>query len=475
MQPLVDPLHEVPPGPSAQRFSIRRRQGAWRDALRRRMLAVADLLTVATAFGALALTGGAPPAIWCLALLPVWVVLAKLHGLYDLDHRVLRHLTVDELPSLLTWATTATATHLIALSLLAVSDVATSVGIRLWLAVLVLAPLMRAAARGLWRRIVPAERALLVGSGPLEVLTRRKLELVRDIHVGCAGEIDDAALLGDPAHGALHVALREHAPVDRIIVVSQTVGEELIAELVRVCRAGRIKLSVVPPARGMFGTAVQLHHIADLPMIEYSTWDTARSTMLIKCCLDVAIAAVGLVVLSPLLLAIALIVRLDSRGPALFGQLRGGQMGRPFRMYKFRTMTVDAEARLHELVDLDELADPMFKLRTDPRITPVGRVLRRMSLDELPQLINVLKGEMSLVGPRPEQLDLVQRYGPEHLFRLAVKPGITGPMQVYGRGELRFDERLAVEREYIENLSLRRDLRVLLLTVAAVLFGRGAF
>ena len=117
----------------------------------------------------------------------------------------------------------------------------------------------------------------------------------------------------------------------------------------------------------------------------------------------------------------------------------------------------------------------MFKLSADPRVTRVGRFLRRLSLDELPQLWNVLRGEMSIVGPRPEQVELVERYRPEHRFRLSVKPGITGPMQVYGRGELTFEERLAVEREYVENLSLVRDIRIVLMTLPAVFGKRGAF
>jgi lipopolysaccharide/colanic/teichoic acid biosynthesis glycosyltransferase len=149
--------------------------------------------------------------------------------------------------------------------------------------------------------------------------------------------------------------------------------------------------------------------------------------------------------------------------------------GRPFKMRKFRTMDVDAEAKLPQLVPFDSLRDPMFKLPNDPRVTRVGRVLRRWSLDELPQLFNVVRGSMSLVGPRPEQVELVARYAPEQRFRLMVKPGLTGPMQVYGRGRLTFDERLAVEREYIENLSLRRDLHLMALTLSAVVSGKGAF
>ena len=145
-------------------------------------------------------------------------------------------------------------------------------------------------------------------------------------------------------------------------------------------------------------------------------------------------------------------------------------------MIKFRTMVADAEELLPDLVPLDKLQEPMFKLSNDPRVTRVGRFLRRWSLDELPQLVNVLKGEMSLVGPRPEQVELVERYSEEQKrVRLTLKPGLTGPMQVYGRGLLTLPERLAVERDYVENLSLGRDLRILAMTLAVVLGRRGAY
>jgi lipopolysaccharide/colanic/teichoic acid biosynthesis glycosyltransferase len=144
-------------------------------------------------------------------------------------------------------------------------------------------------------------------------------------------------------------------------------------------------------------------------------------------------------------------------------------------MYKFRTMVVNAESMLEDVVTLGALHEPVFKLRDDPRVTRIGRIIRRTSLDELPQLINVLMGDMSLVGPRPEQVELVELYTRDERVRLAVKPGMTGPMQVFGRGQLTFDERLALEREYIENLSLGRDLRILALTLPAVIAGDGAF
>jgi lipopolysaccharide/colanic/teichoic acid biosynthesis glycosyltransferase len=196
--------------------------------------------------------------------------------------------------------------------------------------------------------------------------------------------------------------------------------------------------------------------------------------MLLKRCIDLAVGSVALVLFAPVLAIAAVAIKLDSRGPVFFRQVRAGVHGAPFRVVKFRTMVANAEALLPDLVDIATLEEPVFKLPGDPRVTRVGRVLRRWSIDELPQLVNVLRGQMSLVGPRPEQLDLVERYTPEQRRRLDLKPGMTGPMQVYGRGGLSFDERLAVEREYIENLSLRRDVRLLAMTISAVIAGRGA-
>jgi len=184
---------------------------------------------------------------------------------------------------------------------------------------------------------------------------------------------------------------------------------------------------------------------------------------------------VALIVTAPLFVLIMAAIRLSGPGPVFYVQTRVGLGGREFRMFKFRTMRADAEAVLPTLVRFDALDEPAFKLARDPRVTRLGRFLRRTSLDELPQLLNVLAGDMSLVGPRPEQVELVRRYKPEHRFRLMVKPGLTGPMQVFGRGRLTFEERLAVEREYIENLSLSRDLRILALTVPSVFDGRGAY
>jgi exopolysaccharide biosynthesis polyprenyl glycosylphosphotransferase len=443
------------------------------------MLAAADAMAV---FGGIAVAElgslSSAEVFWTVALLPVWLLLAKLHGLYDRDHRALRHLTVDELGSLLTWSTVSTAVAVALLALTPIGAPESAAAIRVWLAVTILAALLRGLARVVWRLTTPPSVALLLGSGPLERATRRKLELFGDIHVAVGGqlEVEDFAVADTPEATRELVKDACHGELpDRVIVCTQDVNEALLAHLMRLCRRERIKLSVVPPLRGMFGTAVRLTHVAELPLVEYHTWDPSVSTIGLKRGFDLVVAAAALVVTAPLFVVAAIAIRLDSHGPVFYVQQRAGLGGRTFRMIKFRTMVSDADERLAELVPLDALSDPMFKLRGDPRTTRVGRFLRRWSLDELPQLINVLRGEMSLVGPRPEDVRLVERYAPEHLFRLDALPGMTGPMQVFGRGDLTFDERLAIEREYIENLSLGRDLRLLLLTLPSVVSGRGAF
>jgi exopolysaccharide biosynthesis polyprenyl glycosylphosphotransferase len=448
-----------------------RLQRQWQDALLRRMLALADASAALLVSISLAtfLGGGVRLGLWSAFFLPLWIVLAKLHGLYDRDQRSLRHLTVDEIPNIFMWALTGTAAVSALLLLFPHDSLQISDALWMWLIAGSAAFVLRGTMRLLWRRIVPPENTIIVGTGPLAEATRRKLELFPDIHVVVGGAREEL-----PAE-----ELRAHPDwadqTDRIILASQQLDEALIAELVQFCRARQIKLSVVPPARGVFGTAVQLDHVADLPVVEYNTWNPSRSTLALKRIGDFVISLAALVLLLPLFVLIALAIAVSSRGPILFGQRRAGVSGRPFRLYKFRTMVSNAEELLPQLVAIDELQDPMFKLPNDPRVTRIGRLLRRFSLDELPQLVNVLKGEMSLVGPRPEELELVEMYAPEHRFRLKVKPGLTGPMQVYGRGQLTFDERLAVEREYIENLSLPRDLRILAMTLAAVVSGRGAY
>ena len=187
------------------------------------------------------------------------------------------------------------------------------------------------------------------------------------------------------------------------------------------------------------------------------------------------VSVAALVLLSPALLLVALIVRLDSPGPVLFRQERVGRSGKPFKMFKFRSMVEGADAEQEELARGEEVDGRRFKLRVDPRVTRVGGFLRRTSLDELPQFYNVVRGEMSLVGPRPALPDEVAHYQEWHKQRLEVVPGITGLWQVSGRSDIPFDEMVLLDVYYIENWSLGLDLRMLLQTVPKVLFGQGAY
>jgi len=425
----------------------------WRDARRRRLLALADCCAAAAAMAA-----ALPPerAIWVIAFLPAWVLLAKLAGLYDRDHRSLRHLTVDEASAIVAWGVLGMVMvdlvgYLTPAGGLTTGEFAVGAAVAITAAIL-----LRACARAAWRWTTPPEQVLVVGNGSLAQAMRRKIVLFDDLHM-------EAVEPGD-----------EMAGVDRVVLAHESVDAGEIARIADLCRSYEAKLSLISPLRGQ-ATPQAISRLAELPVFEYGTSDVSRSTMLLKRALDL-IVGIPMALLAGILLPfIALAIWLGDRGPVFFTQTRVGLNGMPFRLIKFRTMHVGAERSLADLVQLDELPEPMFKLRQDPRVTRVGRILRRLSLDEIPQLYNLVRGDMSLVGPRPEQEELVERYEPEHLFRLSVKPGLTGPMQVHGRGELTFPERLAVELDYVENLSLGRDLRILALTPVSVFRGTGAF
>ena len=191
--------------------------------------------------------------------------------------------------------------------------------------------------------------------------------------------------------------------------------------------------------------------------------------------LDVVVAAAALLLLLPVLLVIALCIRLDSPGPILFVQTRVGKHGREFPVFKFRSMFTDAEERLHTVLDANERSGPVFKIKRDPRITRTGRWLRRCSADEVPQLLNVLRGEMSLVGPRPALPREVALYTPEQAGRLSVLPGLTGLWQVSGRATLSFEASVLLDMEYVRRQSAWLNLVILLRTIPAVLTGHGAY
>jgi len=236
-----------------------------------------------------------------------------------------------------------------------------------------------------------------------------------------------------------------------------------------------VGLLVAPALTNVTGTRISIRPVAGLPLLHLDEPELSGMRTTIKGAFDRSAALLGLLVLLPALLAIALSVRLTSPGPALFKQLRVGRDGKPFLVWKFRSMYADAEARLEGLRERNEHDGLLFKLRDDPRVTPLGRWLRTYSLDELPQLVNVLRGDMSLVGPRPPLPSEVARYVGHTHRRLLVKPGITGLWQVSGRSDLSWEDTVRLDLQYVENWSLGLDVAVLVRTVLTVARGNGAY
>jgi exopolysaccharide biosynthesis polyprenyl glycosylphosphotransferase len=299
--------------------------------------------------------------------------------------------------------------------------------------------------------------------------------------LGFIAEAESAAArtstLDAPVLGTLSDARRivNRLHVEDVFLTQTVRGRTELAELILALRESHVRVRLMPDLLEVVTVRTGIETLRGLPMITLREPAITGINGVLKRVLDLVGATIGLLICAPLMLIIAVIIRLDSPGPILFSQERAGQYGKPFRIYKFRSMVVNAEALLDQLVDLKHLQEPHFKLQRDPRVTRVGAWLRRTSLDELPQLFNVLIGNMSLVGPRPEMMRLAEQYSPLQRQRLLVKPGLTGAMQINGRGDLAFEEWMKLELDYIENYSIWRDLVILAKTVPAVLSGRGAY
>lgn len=314
----------------------------------------------------------------------------------------------------------------------------------------------------LWlRRSRGRNLAVVVGTRDPEV--EGELERLRATLVEWLGSTDAAALRRRLALGG----------ADEVIVPA-AIPRARLPELLRVCDevgiAARIRMDRVEPDL----PRPRAELVGPTLYLLYQKAEPDRPALLLKAALDRLLSAAGVLVLSPLMAFIAILVRLTSRGPALFVQERGGLNGRAFRMLKFRTMRQGAEADRAGLLEANEMDGPVFKIANDPRVTPIGRFLRRTSFDELPQLFNVLAGHMSLVGPRPLPLVETRELTGSDRRRLSMRPGITCLWQVSGRNDLTFREWMALDLQYVDNWSLSLDLAILFRTIPALLSGRGA-
>lgn len=339
----------------------------------------------------------------------------------------------------------------------------------------------RFAWRGwLYRRRARGEfqhRTVVVGSGPAsEEIDDR---LTRDAYAGyavvarCAAPQPSGESLSEWLD-RLDVVLSDAHAEAVAVAPSETLTGEAIRQLAWRLEGRDIDLLIAPAMMDIAGPRLSVRPAAGLPLLHLDEAALSRPQRFAKRSLDLIGAVTMLVVLSPVLLACALAVKVSSRGPVIFRQVRIGREGEPFTMLKFRTMVVGADRMKDELRREHDLDDPMFKMARDPRITGAGGFLRRWSLDELPQLFNVVGGSMSLVGPRPHPLDDVDRYELEAYRRLALKPGLTGLWQVEGRSDLTWSEALQLDLYYVESWSLSGDVVLLARTVRAVIQGRGA-
>jgi len=333
------------------------------------------------------------------------------------------------------------------------------------------------------RRGVGIKRVVIVGAGEIGRTVMRTIVARPDLGYRVVGFVDDNPEKGYTDIGRfkalgpldnLPAILDEERP-DEVIITLPWMYHRKIMGIVRECERRRVRPRIVPDLFQMSLTQVNVEDLGGVPLIGVRSVAISKGALLVKRLIDVTVAAVGLVLCAPLLLLIALAIRLDSPGPIIFRQTRVGLRGRHFEMYKFRSMHVGAEEQQDMLADLNEADGPIFKIRDDPRLTRVGRILRRLSLDELPQLVNVLRGEMSLVGPRPPIPAEVEKYQEWHKKRLEAPPGMTGLWQVSGRSRLSFDEMVLLDIYYIENWSLWLDFKILMRTIPKVLLGEGAY
>jgi exopolysaccharide biosynthesis polyprenyl glycosylphosphotransferase len=443
----------------------------WRETLRRRLLGLADvtaaILVLLTVPGAFDQRQAAQLALAGALLL---LLLFKVAGLYDRDDLRLVHSTLDEVPLL------AQLTGVFALGVSILQTVgpgsapsAVQTGV-FWIASFGAILLSRTLARAVAGRTAQLERCLVLGDVDRVHRIRQKVAASR----ARALVIASLPLAGDDVGDHDWVAVPEiirrvvsDLNVHRIIVAPSTTDSHGVLNLIRAAKAVGVRVSVLPRMFEVVGSAVEFDDVDGMTMLGVRRFGLSRSSRMLKRAFDLVLVSIGLVLISPVLIAIAIAIRLDSRGPVLFRQTRVGRDGNHFRMFKFRSMALDAERRKDELRSLNEAGDGLFKIADDPRVTRVGGVLRRTSLDELPQLFNVLCGQMSLVGPRPLVVDEDAQVRGLDRSRLHLTPGMTGPWQILGY-RVPMQEMVGLDYLYVASWSLWLDLKVLLRTVKHV-------
>lgn len=430
-----------------------------------------------------------------VATLPAWVVVTKLYGLYDRDEESTDHSTVDELAGVFHMVTVCTWLFFAVAHVTHIAHPSASKLVIFWASAVAIIAGARALVRTLARRnVIYIQNAVIVGAGDVGQLIARKLLHHCEYGVNLVGFVDaqpkersaglgHLAILGEPARLEAIVKLFD---IERVIVAFSNESHDETLELLRSLRNVDVQVDVVPRLFEALGPGVRVHPVEGIPLIGLPRLRLTWSSLVLKRSLDVALALVGIVIAAPLMGLVAAIVRATSSGPVFYRDARVGRSGEIFTAYKFRTMFEDAPSRLDDVLR-DEARrreyDRTRKLRNDPRITTVGRILRRSSLDELPQLLNVLRGDVSLVGPRPVTRYEYDRYrlgqrGDDSLapyWEFDLRPGLTGYWQINGRSGTDYEDRLRLDLTYVTHWSLALDLEIIAKTARALFVRSGAY
>jgi exopolysaccharide biosynthesis polyprenyl glycosylphosphotransferase len=474
----------------------RRRHASWsRGRVARRALIAADVSGFACAFVLAAAvakgTGwfGRPEAARALAALlvslPLWVLLAQVVGLYGRDGRRAHYSTTQEIAPVAAIVSVAVLVYLLGGETVGFGPADRLHATVFWAASVLFVLCARTLARAIVREHADfVQNTVIVGAGEVGQAVAWKFLHHPETGINVVGFADDgfSQLRAELTHLPVLCPPRELASlmpqldVDRVVIAFTPDGHEETLALVRDLRERHVLIDIVPRLFDLVGPGAEMHDVDGMPLVSLSTVRLSRSSVRLKRGLDLVVGGSAALLLAPLFGLVALAIKLDSRGPVFFRQKRVGGGGVEFDLLKFRTMVEDAESRKHEVAHLNMHLRPgrdprMFKVPNDPRVTRVGRVLRRYFLDETPQLLNVLRGEMSLIGPRPlipEEACFVDDWGRR---RLELKPGMTGPWQVHGRSSIAFGEMVKLDYFYVTTWTLGSDLRLLLQTIPLVFRG----
>jgi exopolysaccharide biosynthesis polyprenyl glycosylphosphotransferase len=453
-----------------------------RDAILRRALGLVDVIAAAVAmlFAVLAIGSSIGFQPWALLLLPLMVVINKATGLYDRDQHLLRKTTLDEAPPILNVAVMFALLVWLLEDILITGTLGQAEVFGLAVATFVLMSLGRTLARAVALELTPVERCLVLGNHGDACRIAGKLHGSLAVKAAVIGRVsidrhdhedpgDGPPVLGDA--GSLALILAEHG-VERVIIAPDDHDQDGVLHAIRLVKALGVKVSVLPRLLEVVGSSSTFDDIDGITLLGVRRYGLTSSSDFLKRAMDISCAAAGLLALAPIVISLAIAIKLDSRGPVFFRQRRIGRGGCEFDMLKFRSMVPDADEIKDDLRPQNE-AEGLFKISDDPRITRVGRFLRKSSLDELPQLFNVLKGDMSLVGPRPLVPDEDALIEGWQRRRLAVKPGMTGLWQIFGSARIPMNEMVKIDYLYGANWSLWLDLKILFRTVPYVFRRRG--